>query len=654
MLSNKRLPLDQYNLAFILLFIVNVLREEIMAVFRKYPPFNFLGEKEIRYLVEDIALEYYPRGFKIFTQNGPPADCLRLIKKGAVKIYVNSENGGEVVIDYRSEGELFGFISLISGDHSRENVLAVEDTICYLIPRETVLSLMETSPSLNEYFLKSFFINFIDKTYQETRKRFSLLGEGEKVLFTTPVGDIIRREPVTANEHTSIKDAAKLMSREKISSLIIINDEGVPVGIITDKDLRTKVIARDRNPGDTVRTIMSSTLIRVDANEYCFEALLRMIRYNIHHLIVVENGRLKGLVSNHDFMLLQGFSPTLLVKEIEEYQDADLLTTIPPKFFKVVSRLLREGSKAYNLTGLITEVIEKIINKMADLIEKKIGPSPLPYTLFIYGDGGRRELTLCPHLQIGVIYEDTHNLTIVKKAEQFFAEFADLLRKTLNKEGLEGVLHAGGYVMPPEYIKSYSDWAIMFQRAASAPFQYKPEAELFDMRAIRGKKEPLSELRELLFRLAAENNDFMDYIATSTVENRPPLGFFRKLVVEKSGAHRNELNLYLKGIKPIVDAVRLFAIEKDIRERSTMKRTLVLEGKHIFEEAEDIRHALEYLFMLLLHNQIEQIESGYSTDEFVNPGGLGSLEKKTIKEIFQLIANLYELIEKGYRTERAP
>jgi CBS domain-containing protein len=626
--------------------------EETIEFFQKYPPFNFLEEQDLKFVIEDVALEYYPRGFKILAQYGPPSEYLRLIKKGAVKVYVDSSEGEEIIIDYRSEGELFGFISLISNDRSRANVLAMEDTICYLIPKNKVLPIIEKNPTLNEYFLKSFFINFIDRTYEETRKRFSLIGEGERMLFTTPVGDIVKRQPVTANENITIAEAAKIMSQETISSLIILDGTGIPTGIITDKDLRNKVIAKGKDAGEQASSIMSSPLIRVDANEFCFEALLRMIRYNIHHILVIENGTLKGLVSNHDFMLLQGSSPTVLVKEIEEQQKPEDLAPFPSKLIKVVSSLVKDGARASNLSGFITEVIEKIINKIIDSVERKIGPSPLPYTLFFYGDGGRRELSLNHHFQLGIIYEDTHNLTIIRRTEQYFSEYGELLKDYLASCSLTGMNGKGDKFIRTDHIRSLSDWITQFKKYASAPFRFRPEMELFDMRAIRGDEKAVTEVKESLFNLAAEEEEFMDYIATVTVDNRPPLGFFKKFVVEKTGEHRNELNLYQKGIKPIIDSIRLFSIEKRIQEQSTIRRTIALKEKHEFAEAEDVKHVIEYLFMLLIHDQLVQIEHGSPPDDFVNPEALGSLEKKTLKESFQLIAILYDIIEKVYRTER--
>ncbi len=627
-----------------------MIKEEIIDFLKNVPPFNFVSNEDLERLVEKISIEYYPKGYMILTQNGPPSDSLKIIKKGAVKLYVRTGESEEIIIDYRGEGESFGFISMLSGDRSRANVQAVEDTICYLIPKDELVSLMQKNPLTNQYFVKSFFINFIDKTYEETRKRFSLLGEGDKLLFTTTAGELIRREPVCVSPHLSIRQTAKLMSKEKISS-VVITENRIPIGIVTDKDLREKVLARGEDPDAPIHTIMSSPVIKIDSNEYCFEALLKMIRYNIHHLAVVENGELKGVISNHDFMLLQGNSPTVLVKDIEEQQDIDALKEANNNLIKVVSLLLREGARAYNLTGLITEVYEKLLNKVITFIQKRIGPCPLNYSMFLIDSGGRMELTLYPDIRLGIILEDTYNVNLIKSAEMYFREVSSQLKENFSFFGIT-TPYAGKDLLRQDYIKTFRDWMDFIDHAAESPFSSNIEPGLVEMRCIRGDEEQIEKLRNHLFNRVRKSEEFMDYLATVTVENRPPLGFFKRFVVEKSGEHKDELNLLLKGIRPIIDATRLFCLEKAIKTRPTIKRLKELKERYSFGFADDLSHAIDYLYTLLIHEQIKEIESGFEPTVFINPAQLGNFERKTLKESFQLIADVYDVIEKSYRTER--
>ena len=136
-----------------------MLKEEIVGLFQNVMPFNQLSREALGAMVDDIAMEYYPRGEYILKQDGPPSEFLGVIKKGGVKVYQTLANDEEVIVDLRGEGEHFGMLSLLSGDRSRNNVVTIEDCICYMVPKKTVLDILQNNPAVNEYFLKSFFVN---------------------------------------------------------------------------------------------------------------------------------------------------------------------------------------------------------------------------------------------------------------------------------------------------------------------------------------------------------------------------------------------------------------------------------------------------------------------------------------------------------------
>jgi CBS domain-containing protein len=135
------------------------------------------------------------------------------------------------------------------------------------------------------------------------------------------------------------------------------------------------------------------------------------------------------------------------------------------------------------------------------------------------------------------------------------------------------------------------------------------------------------------------------------IQNQPPIGFFKSFVVEKDGEHKNELNLKIKGLAPLVDIVRLFALEKGIRETSTMERIETLRGMHsiVGEYADDFEQAFEFIMLLRIHHQFEQISSGIAPDNFINPDRLSNLEKRSIKGAFHLIAKIQDQIIELYK-----
>ncbi len=616
--------------------------ESFKTYLKTVPPFDILQEEDLQKVAGVISLEYYPKGYKILVQNGPPAEHLRVIKKGGVKIYVTDQDSKEIVIDYRSERELFGFISLVSSDRSRATVQTVEETVCYLIPKDMVMELLQRYPVINQFFYRSFFINFIDKTREETRKRHPFSERSGHHLITTTAGQLVRRPPVTANTETSIFDASKIMSRERIGSIVVM-EGGIPVGIVTDRDLREKVIAKGRGIDQPLRYIMSTPLIRIDAAEPAFEALLKMIRYNIHHLAVVENGGLKGVLSHHDLMLLQGSSPMILVKEIEESQRIEDLFEIRSRLLQSLRMFLIEGLKVQSILGLLSEFYERMVQKVIKLIEKRIGPSPLPFTLIIFGEGARREMTLAPRIILGVVLEDTNKVPLLDRTISYFKNLSSILTEYSGQIGI-----SGKDILPEDFVKCRQQWSVAIKKWISSPFRYRVHPEIFDVRYLSGDEEIFQGLFEPLFNKATSAT-LLGYLASETVENRPPLGFFKRFVVEKGGEHKNQFDLYQKGIRPVVDIMRIFSYEVGLKSISTFSRIedlRLLTGRQIFA---DLGFALEYMFTLLLHEQIQKEEMSDAVDSFINPERLSPLEKKTLKEAFKLIFEVYEEIQGYYR-----
>lgn len=319
--------------------------EDALILLKKTSPFSSLDNAVLQEIAGELLVEFYPEGHVILHQNGPVAEHLGIIRNGAVKVFVRTNEGEEVLLDYRTGGDFFGLLSLVCGDISRETIVANDDTSCYLIKKETVLGLLKTNAEFCESCLRLLIKRLVDMTYREIRDRTLLYGGGDKLLFTNILNDLSTKKVITASEDTTIEEAAAIMSEHKISSLVLLDSHGLPSGMVTDRDLRNKVVAKGRDITGRVADIMSVALIKSEARDYCFEALLKMIRYDIHHLLVVSKGELKGIMTSHDLMMLQGTSPLSVAREIENQNTIDGLVPVSRKVNKIINILIREGAR---------------------------------------------------------------------------------------------------------------------------------------------------------------------------------------------------------------------------------------------------------------------------------------------------------------------
>jgi CBS domain-containing protein len=531
-------------------------------------------------------------------------------------------------------------------------VVAVEDTIAYLINKKTVASLLDANPAFTEFFFKSFLNKYIDKTYKEMHNKSLLYGGGDKLLFTTPVGELATKNVVTASQDITIKEAAEIMSEKQISSLLLVDPEGIPAGIVTDSDFRDKIVSKGRDIKDKINSIMSVSLIKAEAREYCFEALLKMIRYNIHHLIVVDEGRLKGIITNHDLMMLQGTSPISIAREIESQQTVEGLLPISKKINNIIGFILKEGAKASNIMKIITELNDRLVKKVLEIAERKYGQPPVPYCWIAFGSEGRKEQTFKTDQDNAIIYADTENAAQDDEAKRYFSVFAAFVKESLLKCGFPAC-PADYMASNPQWCQPLKVWKKYFSNWITTP---TPDAILkslilFDFSPLYGDTGLAEELRDSLISMLKDQKVFLGYLANMLIKNTPPIGFLKSFVVEKSGEHKNELNLKIKGITPLVDIIRLFALEKGAKETSTLERIEALKEKHaiVKEYADELEHAFEFITLLRIHHQFKQMEAGKEIDNFINPNNLSNLEKKTIKNAFHLISKIQDLIIERYK-----
>jgi CBS domain-containing protein len=630
-----------------------MLLEEVFTFLKSVPPFQFLDDAGLKSVAGSLSMEFYPKDTVILRQNGPASDALRIIKKGGVKISIESGSGEDGVIDYRGEGEAFGLVSIMSKGKQKTTIVAIDDTICYLLDKGNVHKLIDSYPVLTEYFLQSHFTKYMDKTYREMRNKSLFYGSSDHILFTTQIGEIATKEVITArDEATTIQEAARIMAKERVSSLVIVDDSGLPTGIVTDRDLREKVVSKGRDVREPVTNIMSLPLIRVDARDYCFEAVLKMLKYNIHHVLVIKDGALKGVITNHDLMMLQGRSPLSFAKDIENQQGVEGLVPVSKKINNIIGFLLKEGAKASNITKIITELNDRLVRKVLEIAERKFGTPPVPYCWIVFGSEGRKEQTFKTDQDNAIIYTDTDSAELENSAKKYFSAFTGFVKESLLKCGFPPC-PADYMASNPQWCQPLKVWKKYFSVWISTP---TPDAVLnslifFDFRPLYGDVSLAEELRDSLTSMLEGEKVFLGHLANMITKNTPPMGFFKSFVVEKSGEHKDELNLKIKGITPIVDIIRLFALERGVRETSTLERIEALKDKHtiVKEYADELEHAFEFITLLRIHNQVEQIEGGREIDNFINPNTLSNLEKKTIKEAFHLISRIQDFIIERYK-----
>lgn len=595
------------------------------------------------------------------------------------------ENHAGVLTDVRGEGASVGAVALMDGGFATADVETVEDTFFITIPRKVFLELVDREQVVSQYYLKGLPERFVSKAFAEMRVRCEGLADEKGLyLFASKVGDLVSRPPVCVVRGTSLRQAAAHMVEQGIGSLLIceggrgsvqpdamtdadkaasmpfahsLHDSacsrettGEIIGIVTDSDLR-KAVSMCMDYSAPVETLMTAPVMTMDAERPCFDALLEMMRRQIHHLAVSREGRVIGVVTAHDIMVMQGRTPMSLFREIMHQRTLKGLHPLGAKVVQVVRGLVEEGARAGSITRMITVFNDLILEKVLSLLQRELGPAPVPFCWVCMGSEGRREQTFMTDQDNALIIRDTEEPIIQRAAEVYFSAFTERAVAHLDACGFH---RCKGDMMSsnPRWRMEQSAWARQFTNWIRRP---EPQEVLnssifFDFRAGYGRTDFVDELWGTVLEESTTNELFQRHMAADCLRMRPPLSFFRNFIVEKDGQHRNTLDLKKRGGLPFVDFARVMALRYGIRETNTLDRFLALEaGGHIpLQLGKEAREAYEFVMHLRLLHQVGEIERGEEPDNHVDPAHMTDLEKQTLKEAFAVAVKLQSHLKELY------
>jgi len=630
--------------------------DEALDLLSRTPPFAGLAPEARAALARGCRLEFSAKGERVMTQGETEITALLLIRKGGVRLFLAADRGEDRLVDFRGEGAAVGALGIIRGSRANLNVEAVEDTEFLAIPREAFLELLDVNPAFAGHFLRTFTEAYVSKALAELRHRQADIGASESplTLFATTLGDVVKGEPRTAPRSATIRDCAAAMAEHGIGSLLITGAGGAngPVeGIITDKDLR-RAVAQGRDFAAPAETLMSAPVVCMEHHATCFDALVRMMDRKIHHLAVTRGGRVAGMVTSHDIMVLQGRSPVALFREILAQRAIPGLYSLSRKIPLVAGRLLGEGAKAANITRMVSVLNDLILDKLLTMLQDEMGPPPVPFCWLLMGSEGRREQTFRTDQDNALVYLDPATPEQARAAETYFAAFTRAAIDHLSACGYP-LCPGGMMAVNPRWRKPFAEFRDFFEDLIMRP---EPQEVLhasifFDFRPGWGRLEFGESLRSHIAFHARREHVFLRHLAKDCMRARPPLSLFRSFVVEKDGRHKNTLNLKERGLTPFVDFARLFALRHGVTETNTLDRLRLLrEAGHLSRDLlAEAAGAYEFLMQLRLVLQMDQINNGQEPNNQLDPGALSEMEKRTLKDAFGVIGRLQSLVRDAFR-----
>jgi len=617
---------------------------EIISFVEKTPPFEFLSKAVLNTIVRELNICYLRKG-EYLPPKGDSTDeaKLYLLRSGALS-YFSNEN--ELLGKY-GEGDICTvFCRGIDNKKmlSSIKVRTDEDTLLYSICYKELQNLVGDYPHVSAFLTQSAAQRLsvkMDQVNDEAIIASSLMNTQIKHFYHSPVASVASTK--------SIKDAAIMMTEHGYSCLVILDvtsavnktEPDMPIGIVTDKDIRRRCVAQGLSNNEAVGEIMTSPMLTIDVNENAYDALMTMTSKHIHHLPVTEFGQLVGMVTVTDLMNNEGHNAINLTSLIHKAKSIDDLVEVSKLLPKLQIRMAKLGTTADHVSKSISAITMAFTNRLIAMAEKLYGQAPVPYAWLAAGSQARQEQFAHSDQDNALIISDE-----MKPEDDYW--FYDLA--TFVSDGLAacGFVYCPGDIMAtnPKWRKTQAGWHKYFEQWVNTPDgkALLNASVFFDLATVSGDASLLNEVRKRLLNQTKGSSLFIAHLSRNALQNKPPLGFFRDFVLKANGKNKAVLDLKHNGIAPIVDLARIYALSQGIDAVNTLDRLRQSAGTTSLtkEASANLIDAYEFLSLLRATHQADKLRAGESPDNFLSPKALSKLEREHLKDAFKVIKTMQD------------
>ncbi len=614
-----------------------------MEFLKRHSPFQELDEPQLLQVATSIDVGYFQKGAEILRYNEPLA-ALHIIRSGAVETF--RRNGD--LYNRLSEGGIFGEQGLLRGGKVRFPATAFEDTLIYFVPAAVFQQLFDTN---------EFFADYIEVGDSERRKIGRTIGRttqaAEADLLAVKISTLLHREPVCLASSLSVVQAAKEMTEQQVSCLLLLHDDeqqqGKLAGIVTDRDIRSRFVAAGLSADTPVSLIMTTELVTIDDQQYVFDAMMLMLRNNVHHLPVLKRQQPIGVVALPDIIRYESQNSLYVVSNIFRQSSAEGLAALNNEVRACFLRLVNEDANSQMIGAAMAAIGRSIKQRLLELAEQQFGPPPVPYCFLALGSMARDEQLMVTDQDNALILDDSFD------PHQHDAYFLQLAQYVSDGLAACGYSYCSGDIMATNtkwrqplrvWQQYFTDWI------------EKPTAErllhsgiFFDLDAVWGQTQWAEQLKQLIAKKAPQHPHFLACMTRNALQRTPPLGFFKDFVMESDGRHNNSVNIKRRGTAPMVDLVRVHALAMGSTAINTFDRLLDIINHRVLPKGrgEDLRDAYEVIALTRIRQQALSLQAGEVADNNVVPERLSEFERKHLKEAFSVLSNAQKFLKFHFR-----
>ncbi len=576
-----------------------------VADLRRHAPFDAMELSALQALAGKLSLAYFAKGSTLLAPGNEPVKCMFIIQKGAVTgVEPNAQSGQGWALTL-SEGECFPVGALIARRPSVLCYSASEDTFCYRLLHEDFEHVMDVSRPFRNFATRRI-AALLEQSRRSVQSQYTARISDAHSL-ANPLRSIIHRDPVTVPPDTPIRVVLERMKALRIGSVVVVDAARSPVGIFTERDVLDRIALAGIPQSSTIDVAMTPNPFSLPAHAALFEAAQAMARFRFRHVLVMEEGKLLGVVSERDLFTMQRLSLGELAKSIEQAAGADSLAHAAGEVRRLATALLAQGVGAEQLTQFVTTLNDSIVSRALALAAADAPPPDTKWCWMGLGSEGRMEQTLATDQDNALIFILPPGASLAATRERFVA-FADRVNRILDQCGFP---LCKGNIMArnPRWCLTLDEWKDTFlhwMRSANGEALLNA-AIFFDFRSLHGDSGLAGELRDWLGPQVAAQPLFVLQMVNNALQVRPPLGLLRDFVKDdgEAGEYPGTIDLKKFGTRPFVDAARIFSLRHGVAASNTADRLRLAAPKMRMheDEAAAIIEGFHFIQLLRLRNQ---------------------------------------------------
>jgi CBS domain-containing protein len=623
----------------------NTISQRVADFLKNFPPFSFLNQKDLELISEQIAIIYKEKDSVIFAENEETHNSFYVVHKGAVALKTSLQND---ILDICDEGDIFGLRPLIANENYKMEARTHEETILYAIPINVFRPYALENRAVGNFLIESFASN-THNPYSKSH-RGKLYGEEAldtdiKLLDLQPVK--YSKKMISCSSTTSAKEIAEIMIRKNVDAIIVVQ-ETLPIGIITDKDLRNKIVTGEFPITTTASEIMTSPVITYPKKLTITQAQMAMMKSDISYLCITKDGTINskavGILSKHDVMVSLGNNPAVLIKAVKRAKKIKNIKPIRANIMQLLQGYLDQNIPMTLTSKIITELNDACIKQVITIaLTKMETPPPVKFSWLALGSQGRSEQLLQTDQDNALVYEDVP-ATLETATKNYFLVLATHINKGLFDIGYD-YCPAEMMASNPKWCLSLSEWKSTVHHWITNPGKNEVLLSFifFDYSLSYGDLDLVSHLSDYIFEEVKANPVFYIHLVSGALQSPSPTGFFRQFLLEQDGANKDFFNIKNRALMPLADAARVLILSHSVKSISNtaerFEKLAELEPNN-----SELYLACAYSYKVLLKFRTKQGLLHHDSGQYITLDSLTKMEKIKLKNTFKTIKDLQEII----------